>query len=125
VDDLIHREHVRDGQFAIHLLDDLLDGKCEALEIARRADDEGGAAKCAGVDREIHRRLRWLGQLVSGVTHDADDVVTPPGEADQVLADRVLIWKILPRELSADDGFVGAIKTLIGTEGAAAEKWDF
>jgi hypothetical protein len=41
-----------------------------------------------------------------------------------VLADRVLSWKILPRELSADDAFVGAIEMLIGTESAPAQERD-
>ena len=80
------------------------------------ANNKGGIAKCAAIHRQIHRRLRWPRQAVSGIAHDADGLVTPQAEADQVLLDRVLMWKILPRELSADVGFVGADKTLIGTE---------
>jgi len=64
-------------EFAIHLLDDLLNGKCEALGSRCGADNEGGAAFYAGIDREIHHRLWWLGQLVSGIAHDTDDLVAP------------------------------------------------
>src|SRR5690348_1713999 len=125
VDDLIHREYVRDGELAIHLLDYFLNGKGEVLGIAGGADDEGGAALNPGIDWEIHRRVRRFRQLVSGVAHDADDFVTPPAKTDQVLADRVLIWKILSCELSADDGLVGVIETLVGTKGAPAQQRDF
>ena len=124
IDDLIHREHVRDGEFAIHLLDHLLNGKCEALGIACGADEESSAGLCACVDREIHRRLRRLRQFVSGIAHDADYLVAMMTQGDEVLADRVLIWKILPHEPSADDDFVRAVETLIGTEGAPAEERD-
>ena len=88
------------------------------------ADEESSAGLCACVDREIHRRLRRLRQFVSGIAHDADYLVAMMTQGDEVLADRVLIWKMLPHEPSADDDFIGAIETLIGTEGAPAEERD-
>jgi len=79
--------------------------------------------------REIHHRLRWFGQFVSGVAHDTDDLVspnlvTPPAKADQVLADRVLIREVLSHELRANYDLMRGVKALVGAEGSAAEQWD-
>jgi hypothetical protein len=106
------------------LLDRFLNRQGEALRIARAADNQRGFARDAAVDGDVHSWLGWLFKLIPGIAHNPDDLVAVMTQGDQMLADGILAWEVLSRELRADDDLMHGVEALIRSEGAAAEQWD-
>ena len=75
---LVHGEHVGDGQIAVHLRNDALYRKIELLQVVARTNHKRADVLDTGIQRAIKHRPRRLADCIAGIPHNShDDGILP------------------------------------------------
>src|SRR5262249_18511878 len=125
-DNLIHCEHVGDGQIAVEIGNNFLYRQSKRVGMVRRSNCKRSRAFSSLIERKVDGLIRRSGHVLTYVANDTNDFIaafTISKLCLNMLSNRVLTWKIYPYQRVADNNRSCVLITFIRLQKSSLKKW--